>query len=150
MLTVEITLALPEVSGVRSSSVRQPLDSWPIDPPHADGWRPTLAELITLAVKNHVKQLRLPNLTPLRRPLSKESLEAGLADGRIRFGTSTRGRRKKSEDDAVCATLDAFERGHFLVFVDEQPCCQLADEVSLTPSSTITFVRTTPLVPGSV
>lgn len=57
-------------------------------------------------------------------------------------------RRWVDAEQQVEAALAAFARNGFFVLVDDQQCADLEQEVLIKPSTTISFVKLTPLVGG--
>lgn len=63
-------------------------------------------------------------------------------------GYRLRERKKIDAEKQVYIALDAFQRNGYFVLIDDKQADSLEQEVLLTASSTINFVKLTPLVGG--
>lgn len=103
--------------------------------------RVTVRELIRSRVYQAVSE---HNAAARKRFL--EWVEAGAAGGR---------RNPSAHEPASIdweahyqSALGAFEKGHYLIFVDSQPARDLDAELELAAETEITFLRMTPLIGG--
>ncbi len=81
------------------------------------------------------------------RVLTEQALAEAVATGTVRFGDAERA-TEVDDEEAVAAALLAFEDGLFEVFVDEEPVAGLDEEIALTPSTKLLFLRLVPLAGG--
>ena len=79
--------------------------------------------------------------------LTERGIEDGAAVGRIVPGGQDLDQRVDL-DDAVGVALQAFEDGIYYVFIDERQQTELEAQVALAETSTVTFLRLTPLAGG--
>jgi hypothetical protein len=63
-------------------------------------------------------------------------------------GYRLRERKKIDAEKQVYIALDAFQKNGYFVLIDDKQADSLEQEVLLTASSTINFVKLTPLVGG--
>lgn len=107
-----------------------------------------LAHLIEAVVRHEVETFRLrQKQRQLDRVLSPQQVAEGVARGKV----DPEGRTTPSEvdaDDAVATAIEAFGDGLYFVFVDGKQIDSLDATVHVVPTSTLLFVRLTPLVGG--
>ena len=108
----------------------------------------TLHELIDAVVRQEVAAFRSRQqqrqldrvLTPQR---INEDASAGKVDPAAKETPTA-----VNEENAVEVALEAFDDGLYFVFVDGRQLQTLSDVVHVVPTSTLLFVRLTPLVGG--
>lgn len=113
-----------------------------------DGGR-TLRDVISRIVRDEVKAFRQrQHDRQFLRALTAKEIEEAAEKGKIQMGESEVGPQEVDEDHAVCAALQAFEDGMYLVVIDDVEQTQLDQPVFLTADSRITFIRLTLLSGG--
>jgi hypothetical protein len=83
----------------------------------------------------------------LVRVLTEQQIAEGAAAGKVTSGGSELDQEVDGER-AVAVALEAFRDGFYYVFVDEAQVEDLAAVVTITPASTLLFVRLVPLAGG--
>lgn len=108
----------------------------------------TLRQLIDLTVRHEVaafdERRRARNLPQV---LGERALESGVASGAVRSGQRPTA-PPPSADEAVRAAIEGFGDGLFLVLVDGTRREQLDEPLTLTPTSTVTYLRLVALAGG--
>lgn len=108
----------------------------------------SLQELLTVVVEAEVAEFRERQAANrLIRVLTEEELAAGVLAGKVASG----GADLDQEVDAAAAVataLEAFADGFYFVFVDDLQITDLEAEVTVSPASTLLFVRLVPLAGG--
>ena len=119
--------------------------TWQLDLPAQSS---TLAELLTQIVTAEVSAFQLRQADRrMTKVLGLVDIEAGVAVGKVSSGGSELDQVVDLQR-AVETTLQAFEDGSYLVFIDDQQQEDLQATVALTSSSELLFLRLTPLVGG--
>ena len=107
-----------------------------------------LRDLISIVVQEEVDSYNLNfhqhRLSPV---LSLQDIEESVKEGRVDFGANTR-RPEVNFNNAVTKALNSFEEGHYFVFIDDVQIHKLEDEIVLSSSSRVVFIRLIPLVGG--
>jgi len=107
------------------------------------GHRPLLEDLLKAVVKQQVQEFNdkpfEKNLLPF---LSKDQIQNQAESGKIGFG-SIYNEKKPELAEARDVALQAFEDGMFSVFAGDVEIRNLKDEVILSESTVITFIRLT-------
>ncbi len=112
-------------------------------PPEVDagGGRTTLRALITRIVIEEVAAFRARQREQrFTRFLSAAQIADGVECGKVDMQGRTI-RQQVREDDSIAAALQAFEDGHYLVFIDEVQALSLDEEVYIRPDTEVVFVR---------
>ena len=108
----------------------------------------TIGELIEAVVRHEVDAFRTRRHERLLdRVLSKSEIDDGARLGKV----GPEGRTTAATvdaDDAVATAIEAFTDGLYFVFVDGKQIDGVGTTVHVVPTSTLLFVRLTPLVGG--
>lgn len=107
-----------------------------------------LSDLIEVVVRQEVAAFeQRQRERRLDRVLSPQQVADGVASGKVDpEGRATSG--DVDGDEAVATALEAFADGLYFVFVDDTQIESLDTTVHVVPTSTLLFVRLTPLVGG--
>ena len=107
------------------------------------GHSPLLEDLLKAVVKQQVEEFNdkpfEKNLLPF---LSKDEIQNQAESGKVGFG-SVYNEKKADLAGARETALQAFEDGMFSVFADDVEIRNLKDEVIISESTVITFIRLT-------
>ena len=101
----------------------------------------SIRELIDVRVRSEVRAHNASRLTQRFRGLVQP------AEDEQRLNPA-RAPRRIDADKQVAVALQAFERGHILVLVDDRQRTDLDGEIVLRPGSTVSFLKLVPLVGG--
>ena len=108
----------------------------------------TLSELIDAVVRHEVDAFRTRQQ---ERQLDRVLTNAQIAEGARLGKVGPEGRATPAQvdaDQAVATALEAFTDGLYFVFVDGNQIEDVDTTVHVVPTSTLLFVRLTPLVGG--
>ncbi len=107
------------------------------------GKTPLLQDLLKAVVKQQVEEYNRKSVEKNLLPfLSKDEIEEKSETGKVGFG-SIYNENKADVTKAQETVLQAFEDGMFSVFADDFEVKTLSEEIKLTDSSVITFIRLT-------
>jgi predicted oxidoreductase (fatty acid repression mutant protein) len=105
--------------------------------------RVTVRELIRARVHQEVRDYNAQTATNVFRGLVQPTdAEHELNGYRLRKA------RRIDPEEQTAAAISAFERGQILLLVDDRQVTELDDDVVLTPSSDVSFLKLVPLVGG--
>ena len=105
----------------------------------------TLRELLAAVVTEEVADFRnRQTANRLLRVLTEQELSAGVIRGKVASGGSEVDQGVDLEA-AVETALEAFSDGFYYVFVDAKQIKDLATVLTISPTSTLLFVRMVPL-----
>lgn len=102
----------------------------------------TVADLIRLRVKNEVADYncRLPDtFNGLVQPTDTE---------RVLNGYQLRYKRLIDSEKQVYIALDAFQKNGFFILVNNRQAETLEEEITIADSTTVSFIKLTPLIGG--
>jgi hypothetical protein len=118
------------------------LQSWEV-PVETDSI--TLEALIMLRVKEEIKRLETAQADQYFAFWREQSVE----DQKIHLRNSPKNKPEPADPEASgYRALEAFQRNAFFVLVDNKQVDRLDEILPITPQSTVSFVRLTPLVGG--
>jgi hypothetical protein len=121
--------------------------------------RLTVAELITRTVQEQVKALNDSRLSPAqiqqtlaRQYLTPEEIDAQVSqNGAIRYPTAKKPPAKQpavNPQPEIAKALNGFAAKNYQIIVGGQTMERLDQEITLRPTTKVTFLRLTPLVGG--
>lgn len=107
----------------------------------------TVRGLITEAVHTCVSDYNNRVDNSSQKPLSEGEISEMSEVGKIAFGINY-GDKHADEKKAAEAALIAYEDGIFRIFIKENECGGLDDEINLSENDSVTFIRLTMLSGG--
>ena len=107
-----------------------------------------LRELLEIIIREELEVFRRrQDERRLLQVLTPEQIEVGSTRGRIISGGSDLD-QESDPDQAVAVAIEAFSDGLYYVFVDNEQIETLDQQVTISPQSTLLFLRLVPLVGG--
>lgn len=107
-----------------------------------EGVELTLRQLIKLRIDHEVAQHNQ------KQPEYFNGLVQPTDAERVLNGYRLREKRQVDAEKQYYLALDAFVRNGFFVLVDNRQATELDETIRLTPTSTVSFIKLTPLVGG--
>ncbi|MGJ8656152.1 MAG: hypothetical protein ACSHX6_06860 [Akkermansiaceae bacterium] len=126
---------------------KPPIDDWHYTPPpeitDPGNGGTTLRELLTAIVQEEVRQFNTrQKKQQLTSILSQKNIQQHAKQGKISMGGNEKTTLASSEE-AIFVTLEAFQDGLYLVFIDDVEQLDLDAQVYISTSSKMTFVKLT-------
>lgn len=136
------------VEGRKPGSKKPLFDPFSFDPfdDGQQGERFLVRDLLSKLTREAVRGFMQRQKDQALAVMTRESLVKDLAAGRS--GRPSEEVQTVEIEEAVASSLQAFEDGLFLLFVDDEEKRRLDDEVALNPSTKVTLIRMTALAGG--